>query len=110
MSQNSQFSDVLHVLLHLMDAEGPMTSAKIGAMLGTNPVVVRRIMSGLRDAGLVSSEKGHGGGWQVSCQPQTTTLADIFAALGSPSIFSIGNRSQNPQCLVELCVQESSQR
>jgi len=107
MSRNNQLSDVLHILLHLMDAEAPMTSAQIGQMLETNAVVVRRTMSGLRDAGLVSSAKGHGGGWTVSCQPQTTTLADVYAALGSPPIFSLGNRSDNPQCLVELCVQES---
>lgn len=31
------------------------------AML-TNPVVVRRVMGGLRDRGYVRSEKGHGGG------------------------------------------------
>lgn len=29
-------------------------------MLGTNPVVVRRTMAGLREAGYVKSEKGHG--------------------------------------------------
>lgn len=107
MRRNNQLSDVLHILLHLMDAEEPMTSAQIGKMLETNPVVVRRTMAGLRDAGLVSSEKGHGGGWTISCEPQTTTLADVYAALGSPPIFSFGNRSDNPQCLVELCVQES---
>lgn len=107
MSQNSRLSDVLHILLHLLDADKPMTSAKIGLMLGTNAVVVRRIMSGLRDAGLVSSEKGHGGGWSVSCKPQRTTLADIYAALGSPPMISVGNRSENPQCLVDVCVQEA---
>jgi hypothetical protein len=29
--------------------------------MDTNPVVLRRVMAGLRDQGYVQSEKGHGG-------------------------------------------------
>ena len=107
MSQNTQFSDVLHVLLHLLKADAPLTSAKIALMLETNPVVVRRMMAGLRNVGLVSSEKGHGGGWVVSCKSESTTMEDIYRAIGSPSIFAMSNRSDDPHCLVQLCVQNA---
>lgn len=54
-------SGVLHVLLHMAEADGPITSERLAMMMGTNPVVVRRTMAGLRDLGLVASGKGHGG-------------------------------------------------
>ncbi|HYE44453.1 MAG TPA: Rrf2 family transcriptional regulator, partial [Caulobacter sp.] len=62
MRKDSRLSRMLHVLLHMAQRHEPMTSDAIAQMLGTNPAVVRRTMAGLRDAGYVRSEKGHGGG------------------------------------------------
>jgi DNA-binding IscR family transcriptional regulator len=62
MRNDSRLSRMLHVLLHMARHDGPITSEAIGMMLGTNPVVVRRTLAGLRDAGYVRSDKGHGGG------------------------------------------------
>ena len=70
----------------------------------TNPVVIRRIMSGLREQGYVRSEKGHGGGWTLACDLSKVTLRDIYAALGSPSLLAMGNRTESPDCLVEQAV------
>ena len=72
--------------------------------MDTNPVVIRRIMGGLRDQGYVRSEKGHGGGWTLACDPSKVTLRDVYAALGSPSLLAIGNRTEAPDCLVEEAV------
>jgi DNA-binding IscR family transcriptional regulator len=66
--------------------------------------VVRRILSGLRERGYVRSEKGHGGGWSLDCDFETTTLRDIYAALGSPPLLAIGHRSETSACLVEQAV------
>lgn len=73
-------------------------------MMQTNPVVIRRILAGLREQGFVVSEKGHGGGWQLSCDLNTVTLHDIYVALGNPAILAIGNRNEAPGCLVEEAV------
>lgn len=81
-----------------------MTSEDLSKLMQTNPVVIRRIMAGLRDQGLVHSEKGHGGGWTISCDFNTVTLRDIYEALGSPEIFAMGNRSESTECLVEASV------
>ncbi|AWN15819.1 Rrf2 family transcriptional regulator, group III [Salinisphaera sp. LB1] len=64
MRTDSRLSRMLHVLLHMARATEPMTSVQIGAMLGTNAVVVRRTMAGLRKAGYVDAEKGRHGGWR----------------------------------------------
>ena len=104
MKRDSRLSSVLHALLH-MDAFGrPMTSDELAACLSTHPVVIRRTMAGLRDAGFVRSERGPSGGWTIACDLAAVTLLDIHAALGEPAVFAVGNRSENPACLVEQAV------
>ncbi len=104
MKKSTQLSDVLHILLHVAQSNGPMTSEHLAKALQTNPVVVRRTMAGLRDRGFVASEKGHGGGWQLSCDLESVTLHDIYTALGTPTMIALGNRTNAPDCLVEKAV------
>ncbi|QAY76989.1 Rrf2 family transcriptional regulator [Sphingosinicella sp. BN140058] len=104
MRPDSRLSRMLHVLLHMARTTAPLTSEMIGTMLRTNPVVVRRTMAGLRQAGYVRSERGHGGGWSLACDPEAVTLLDVHRAVGGPTLFAIGNESDNPQCLVEQSV------
>ena len=104
MIRDSKLSGVLHVLLHMAEADGPVTSDTMARVMHTNPVVIRRILAGLRKQGFVKAEKGHGGGWQLSCDLNTVTLRDIYLALGSPTLLAIGNRTQSPDCLVEQAV------
>ncbi len=101
---DSRLSRMLHVLLHMARHEGPMTSEAIGRMLGTNPVVVRRTMAGLRDAGYVRSEKGHGGGWVIAQPLQNVSLLDVHRAVGGPRLFAIGHENANADCAVEKAV------
>lgn len=107
MRNDSRLSRMLHVLLHMARHEGPMTSEAIAAMLRTNPVVVRRTMAGLRDAGYVRSEKGHGGGWVIACDLEKLSLLDVHRAVGGPRLFVIGNEHSNPDCAVEQLVNEA---
>lgn len=82
----------------------PLTSEALAKAMRTNPVVIRRIMAGLRDKEYVRSEKGHGGGWTLACDFSKVTLRDIYAALGSPSLLAMGNRTEKPECLIEQAV------
>lgn len=84
-----------------------MTSDEMAACLGTNPVLVRRVMAGLRERGYVASAKGHGGGWSISCDLDQVTLRDIYDAVGAPTVFAMGNRVEQPGCLVEQAVNQS---
>ena len=61
-------------------------------------------MAGLREQGLVHSEKGHGGGWTLARDLRQITLRDIYDALGQPSLLAIGHRTEAPGCLVEQAV------
>ena len=88
----------------MAETDRPVTSDAMARAMQTNPVVIRRILSGLREAGFVRSEKGHGGGWTLARDLSTITLRDIYDALGAPDLFAMGNRTEAPGCLVEQAV------
>jgi Rrf2 family protein len=104
MKYDSRLSSTLHVLLHMAHAEQPLTSEALAKMLHTNPVVVRRTLAGLRERGFVAAEKGHGGGWTLAKSLESLTLYDVYEALGEPTLFALGHRSDRPECLVEQAV------
>ena len=82
MPRSSRFSVALHVLAHLAHARAPRTSEDLAACVDTNPVVVRRTLAGLRDAGIVTSSRGTGGGWALAREATAITLRDVQTALG----------------------------
>jgi Rrf2 family protein len=104
MKRDSRLSGVLHVLLHMAEHEGPATSEVLAKAMETNPVVIRRVLAGLRDHGYVRSEKGHGGGWTLARDLADITLRDIYTALDCPSLLAMRHRTESPRCLVEQTV------
>lgn len=104
MKKDSRLSSVLHALLHMAERGEPLTSDELALCMRTNPVVVRRTMGFLRDAGIVSSARGHAGGWAITADLKTVTLRQLHETLGEPAIFAIGNRQEMPECLVEQAV------
>ena len=101
MPTDNRLPRVLHVLLHLEEIDAPVTSDMIGQMLGMNPSLVRRTMAGLREAGMVGSTKGHGGGWVLARPLDKISLADVYDALGPPTLFALGASGDTPDCLLE---------
>ena len=104
VKRNSRFSVALHALIQMAERHGePTTSEQLAACLLTNPVVVRRTMAGLRDAGLVRSMPGHGGGWMLMRDPATTSLREVYMALGESMLSGAGS-VESPGCLVEQAI------
>jgi DNA-binding IscR family transcriptional regulator len=101
MNRDSRLSVALHVLLHMSEMPGAVTSEALGPMMKTNPAVIRRTLGGLRNAGIVAAEKGHGGGWMVARDLRSVTLAEIYEALGTTTPFRIGIRDSRPTCPIE---------
>lgn len=100
MRHDSRLPRVLHALLHLGEMDRPATSDEIAVMLATNSVVVRRTLGGLRDAGLVVSAKGHGGGWTLARPLHEISLLELYRALGSPALFAIAPDREDQTCLL----------
>ncbi len=99
--KDTRLARMLHVLVHMHLLGGTETSATIALMLGTNPVVVRRIMGPLREAGLVDSTGGRAGGWRLARPASEIRLSEIHAALSTGSVLSIGLSKDHPTCPVE---------
>ena len=106
MKRNSRLSLALHTLSHMAgDPDRMRTSADIADHAGTNPVVVRRVLGKLREAGLLASEKGHAWGWRLARKPQDITLADVYLALDERLVATDG-MNDSSTCSVEHALQE----
>ncbi len=107
MRRDSRLSTSLHLLLHMAERQEPSTSEFLAECLKTNPVVIRRTMAGLREAGLVQSEKGHGGGWKINRDLRQITLRDIYRALDEPVLIQQEQHYPHPGCAVAASVQNA---
>jgi len=97
---NTQFALAVHVLTMLAGLPRAMQSSEaMAASAGSNPVHIRRVLGRLREAGLVASRPGPGGGWQLLHPPQRTTLADVWRAVqGADPV--LGLHEADPDCAV----------
>ncbi|MCI5075768.1 Rrf2 family transcriptional regulator [Oricola sp.] len=101
MRKNAQLPRMLHVLVHMGLLDGRETSETIAQMLNTNPVVVRRTLGALRDAGIVASEGGRGGGWKLVKALADITVLDVQKALNPGAILPAALSDDHPACPVE---------
>ncbi|WP_050469829.1 Rrf2 family transcriptional regulator [Herbaspirillum chlorophenolicum] len=104
MKRSDRLSIALHILLHMgQRPDTAMTSEEIAGWVDTNPVVIRRTFAGLREAGIVTSTKGHGGGWSLARPMAQISLQQVQQALGE-RLITLGAREESPGCLVEIAV------
>ena len=81
-----------------------MSSQRIAKSVGTNAVVVRRIIGLLQEAGFVTSQTGSHGGAMLAVEPEEITLRDVYDAVEEQSIFCM--HDPHPQCSVACCVKD----
>ncbi|MFF4713285.1 Rrf2 family transcriptional regulator [Streptomyces eurythermus] len=98
---SSRSAIAVHALAMLAHRRGgTLTSAEIADSLDSNPVLVRRVLGRLRDARLVRSTEGRGGGWSLARAPRDITLHDAYAAVEEGRIFSRHTRPPSTACEV----------
>ena len=108
MNVSTRFTVALHILTLLASTPGEaLTSEYIAGSVNTNPVVVRRLLGTLRKVGIVSSQPGNGGGWELAKSPGKLTLRDVRQAVKEGSPFSMHNRPPNPKCPVGRNIQQA---
>ena len=106
MAKSSRFVVAVHVVTLLAHEEGKaLTSDYIAGSVNTNPVVIRRILSHLSKAGLISTTEGAGGGTALARAPGKITLAQILEAVEQGEFFVLPRNDPNPLCPVGRCVQ-----
>ncbi len=104
---SSKLSVGIHILtvFALKSGEG-FTSEFIASSVNTNPVVIRRLLGSLREAGIVDSKIGVGGGWTLKVDPEKLTLLDILRAVEPhDEIFALHRHEPNPECPCGLHIQ-----
>src|ERR1700753_2101900 len=92
MAVNCRFATGVHVLVLLaQEPDSLQTSTDIALKLDTNPVVVRRVLASLQQAKLIESQKGPAGGSRLLKAPKAITLADVYKAVETGSLFHTPN-------------------
>lgn len=84
MQISTRFTMAVHTLLCIrhFDGEQRTTSKFIAGSVNANPVVIRRILVQLKDAGLISVDSGVGGA-HLARPSADITLLDVFDAVES---------------------------
>jgi len=100
---NTRLSVAIHVL-SLITTDSTLSSEKIASSVNTNPVVIRRISSDLKKAGILTSKVGVPGS-SLTRDPSDITLFDIYKAVHlEKELFPIHN-NPNPDCHVGKKIQ-----
>jgi Rrf2 family protein len=90
MNTNQQFAVSCHILAILAAyPETAVTSETIAESVNTNPVVIRRIMSHLRQHGLVDSRSGASGGWRLARPPSELSLREVYQAISHETVLAL---------------------
>ena len=99
MAANSQFAVAIHVLSILAKSgEERVKSDYIAGSVNTNPVVIRRLLSNLQEAGLVVSQVGAAGGTTLARQPKDIRLSEVYNALPCGEVFALHAKEPNQDC------------
>lgn len=82
MRTSSRFTIAIHTLLAIayFDGKEKTTSNFLAASVGVNPVIIRRTLGQLKDAGLVTVEAGVGGAALAKGADEITLLDVLDAA------------------------------
>jgi Rrf2 family protein len=104
MGANSRLTIATHALawMALNERGGAelTTSEQIAGSVKTNPVVIRRLMSEMGKAGLISSRRGANAGWRLAKAPEAISLRDIDDALGAEAAFAMHRNEPSATCPV----------
>lgn len=105
---STRFSVGVHILALLeVGKDYSCTSEFIAGSVNTNPVVIRRLLSMLKKAGLVQISRGVAGA-KLAKRPEDISLLEIYRAVGAvdSTLFSV-HENTNPKCPVGANIQSA---
>lgn len=108
MKYSHRLSDAVHILTYIGASEiveNNLSSRAIAGSINSNPSLVRRLMSSLKNAGLITSAPGRPA---VSLSKPTTgiTLLDVYKAIEEPDLFHVDEET-NQQCPIGANIQSA---
>lgn len=102
MSQtNVQFSVASHVMAALGANYGePLRSTELAGSVNAEPSFVRRVVSKLAKAGLVTTTRGKNGACMLARPPERITLLEIYRASEAPPAFAVHSYPVQEGCRI----------
>lgn len=90
MQISMKCSVAVHCLIFIYEAKGitKVTSNLLAESTGSNPVVIRNILSALKKAGIITVRRGTGGA-ELCTDPSQITLYQIYSALEPNGVTSM---------------------
>ena len=102
MQVSSRFTMALHMFACAIAFEGTgqkMTSDFMAQSIGTNPVVVRKLLQMLKAAGLLDVVRGTGG-VKIARPLDEISFLDVYRAVEQPESLFHFHENPNPSCPV----------
>jgi Rrf2 family protein len=78
LSTKSEYAIKALVCLALADGNGPVSAREISEFGGIPGKFLEQVMHDLRQGGLVSSQRGKGGGYRLATDPARVSFADVI--------------------------------
>lgn len=103
MQVSGRFTIAIHIFLCIdtFQDEHKITSDFLAGSIQVNPVIIRKLLGQLKEAGLITVQRGAGGA-RIAKDPRDITLLDIFNAVESlddGKLFHF-HEKPNPDCPV----------
>ena len=80
---DSSFNLAVHALVFLNHSGHSLSSEALAENICTNPTRVRRVMAGLKKAGMVETREGLDGGYRFCADPATLSLRQVAEAVNT---------------------------
>lgn len=97
MQISSRFTIAIHIFscINTFRDEYKITSNFLAMSIQVNPVIIRKLLGQLKDAGLIEIKRGSGGA-SLAKKPREITLLDIFNAVESLDDGRLFHFHENP--------------
>lgn len=105
---DTRFSVSIQIMMTLAAHTDEMVNSDLLAkVLKTNPTFVRKLVSNLVTANLVTSFRGKGGGIKIAANPAEISLKDIYlASTDEKPLINVHKKPVSKQCSVSCCIND----
>ncbi|MDR0802278.1 Rrf2 family transcriptional regulator [Fluviicola sp.] len=96
---NTRFATAIHILTLLAHYPDEwLSSDLIAASININPVIVRKELLVLKEAGFIESKMGKNGGCRLAKNSSEIVISEIYDVVKNGNILGKKNQNPNPKC------------